>query len=182
MVVNLTTLLGLDDDPGEVVGVGPIPAVEARILAADGLWRAWITDAATGAVIDTGRRVYTPSAAVARLVRAREPYCRMPGCRRRAVNCDLDHTVAWPTGSTEASNLGPLCRRHHRLKTHFRFDLQPDPEPERFEPDRPDRSDPDRSDPDRSGPEGPGQGPTGWEWTTPTGLTYRDTPTPPLDP
>ena len=93
----------------------------------------------------------------------------MPGCRRRAVNCDLDHTIAWPTGSTEASNLGPLCRRHHRLKTHFGFDLQPDPEPDR----------PDRSGPEGPGPEAPGPG---WQWTTPTGLTYRDTPTPPLDP
>ncbi len=98
----------------------------------------------------------------------------MPGCRRRAVTCDLDHTIAWPTGSTEASNLGPLCRRHHRLKTHFRFDLQPDLEPDRFEPDRPDRS-----DPEGPGAEAPGPG---WEWTMPTGLTYRDTPTPPLDP
>ncbi len=110
VVVNLTTLLGLDQDPGDIAGVGPIPAEEARELAADGRWRAWITDAATGRVIDTGRRSYTPSAALARLIRAREPYCRMPGCRRRAINCDLDHTVPWPTGSTTEANLGPLCR------------------------------------------------------------------------
>ncbi len=85
VVVNLTTLLGLDEDPGEVAGVGPIPAAEARELAADGRWRAWITDAATGRVIDTGRRSYTPSAALARLIRAREPHCRMPGVRREAL-------------------------------------------------------------------------------------------------
>jgi len=65
--------------------VGPIPADEARELAADGSWRAWITDAATGQVIDAGRRSYTPSAALARLIRAREPYCRMPGVRREAL-------------------------------------------------------------------------------------------------
>jgi len=85
VVVNLTTLLGLDQNPGEIPGVGPIPADEARELAADGSWRAWITDAATGQVIDTGRRSYTPSAALARLIRAREPYCRMPGVRREAL-------------------------------------------------------------------------------------------------
>ncbi len=176
VVVNLTTLLGLDQDPGDIAGVGPIPAEEARELAADGRWRAWITDAATGQVIDTGRRSYTPSAALARLIRAREPYCRMPGCRRRAINCDLDHTVPWPKGSTTEANLGPLCRRHHRCKTHFGFGLQPNPGgPE---------TGPLEANGTGGAETGCGQGTagTGWTWTMPSGLTYRDTPDPPLDP
>jgi hypothetical protein len=169
VVVKLTTLLGLDEDPADLPGVGPIPAEEARELAADGSWRAWITDAATGRVIDTGRRTYTPSAGLARLIRAREPYCRMTGCRRRAINCDLDHTIPFPTGWTTESNIGPLCRRHHRLKTHHRFRLHNDP-----------------TGPATGGPETDTAGPDtvspAWTWTMPSGLTYRDTPDPPLDP
>lgn len=33
-----------------------------------------------------------------------------------AAGCDLDHDVPWPHGPTCACNLGPLCRRHHRIK------------------------------------------------------------------
>lgn len=78
-------------------------------------WRAWLTDA-SGIVVATSRTTYSPTAAVARVVRAREPFCRMPGCRRSRV--DLDHATPFPTGPTEAANLASLRRRHHRLKTH----------------------------------------------------------------
>jgi hypothetical protein len=61
---------------------------------------------------------YRPAPAMARWVRARHRHCRFPGCRRPAAQCDLDHVTAWPTGSTHAGNLAPLCRYHHRLKTH----------------------------------------------------------------
>ena len=125
VVVGLDTLLGLADGAAEVTGLGPIPADLARDLAAEGTWRAWITDPATGSVIATGSRRYVPSTALTRLVRAREPVCRMPGCRREAQACDLDHTIPWPRGQTSAANLGPLCRRHHQLKTHAGWDLHP---------------------------------------------------------
>src|SRR5206468_3387662 len=41
VTVALSTLLGLDDQPGELTGHGPIPAVLARELAHDptGTWR-----------------------------------------------------------------------------------------------------------------------------------------------
>ena len=117
VIVSLTSLLGADE-PGELAGLGPIPAEVARELAADASWRAWLTDA-KGSVVAMGSRTYRPSPAVARIVRARHPYCRMPGCRTRAEHCDLDHEVPWPAGPTEVANLGPLCRRHHNQKTHL---------------------------------------------------------------
>lgn len=62
--------------------------------------------------------------------RTRTPYCVFPWCNRPARECDLDHTVAYqdpdeggPPGQTAPDNLGPLCRRHHRLKTHGRWRL-----------------------------------------------------------
>jgi hypothetical protein len=64
---------------------------------------------------------YRPTARQSRFVRARAPRCEWPGCGRRAsrtaaTGCDLDHDLAWPLGPTCPSNLGPLCRRHHRIK------------------------------------------------------------------
>lgn len=46
----------------------------------------------------------------------RSPRCEWPGCGARAARCDLDHDLAWPAGATCACNVGPLCRRHHRVK------------------------------------------------------------------
>ena len=62
---------------------------------------------------------YVPPRRLKRLLRARAPRCEWPGCGRRAhavVKCDLDHDLPWPAGPTCACNLGPLCRRHHRIK------------------------------------------------------------------
>jgi Domain of unknown function (DUF222) len=45
--------------------------------------------------------------------------CAFPWCERPARRCDTDHVVAHGTGGPTCScNLAPLCRRHHRAKTH----------------------------------------------------------------
>jgi len=59
---------------------------------------------------------YRIPVATRRLVTARSPLCEWPGCGHRAVRCDVDHDQAWPAGPTCACNLGPVCRRHHRIK------------------------------------------------------------------
>jgi hypothetical protein len=47
------------------------------------------------------------------------PTCVFPWCSRPARGCDADHVLAHAAGgSTCDCNLAPLCRRHHRLKTH----------------------------------------------------------------
>jgi hypothetical protein len=58
---------------------------------------------------------YVPSPPLQRFVRARDRRCRFPGCRARAIRCDLDHNTPWPAGPTSADNLCCLCRHHHRL-------------------------------------------------------------------
>jgi hypothetical protein len=62
---------------------------------------------------------YRPSAALERFVRCRDLTCRFPNCDRPAEYCDIDHTVPYPFGSTHASNLKCLCRKHHLLKTFW---------------------------------------------------------------
>src|SRR6187200_3550403 len=45
--------------------------------------------------------------------------CVYPWCTRPAEKCDTDHVIPYSEGGQTASdNLAPLCRRHHRLKTH----------------------------------------------------------------
>jgi hypothetical protein len=60
---------------------------------------------------------YTPSAGLARFVRCRDITCRFPGCDEPADQCDIDHTIPYPMGPTQAANLKCLCRKHHLLKT-----------------------------------------------------------------
>ncbi|MQW77276.1 DUF222 domain-containing protein [Nocardioides sp. dk4132] len=54
--------------------------------------------------------------------RLTQPVCAFPWCERLARRCDTDHVVAHGTdptrGPTCSCNLAPLCRRHHRAKTH----------------------------------------------------------------
>lgn len=125
------TALGLDSAPGELAGHGPVPASMARRLAAAGRpWRKVTLSPVTGAVLDVGRRRYTPSAALADLVRIRDRTCRFPGCRRPARRCDLDHVVPWPDGPTTAGNLATLCRHHHRLKHQTQWTVRAGPDAE----------------------------------------------------
>ena len=67
---------------------------------------------------------YRPGPALDRYVRARDRHCRFPGCRRPAVNCDIDHLVPWPNGPTSHTNTAALCRRHHRIKTHTNWQVK----------------------------------------------------------
>ena len=49
----------------------------------------------------------------------RDVTCVFPWCTRPAEKCDTDHVIPYSEGGPTASdNLGSLCRRHHRLKTH----------------------------------------------------------------
>jgi hypothetical protein len=62
---------------------------------------------------------YVPSRQLADFVRCRDLSCRFPGCDEPADRCDLDHTIAYPVGPTQAANLKCLCRKHHLLKTFW---------------------------------------------------------------
>jgi hypothetical protein len=128
----LATLLGLDDQPGELAGYGPIDADTARRLATGGTWRRLVTDPLTGTVLDVGRTTYRPPADLAEHIIWRDRDCVAPGCAHPAESCDIDHTVPYPKGPTANTNLGLLCRRHHLVKHHTRWRLQ-QPEPGHFQ-------------------------------------------------
>jgi hypothetical protein len=153
LTVSASTLLGGDDQPGELAGYGPISARQARRIAADAkaAWRILLVDD-DGVLHARSRRTYRPSATLAHLVVARDQHCTFPGCARPAASCDLDHITAFADGGeTVRANLHALCRRHHRAKHEARW--------------RPSRA-----------PDG------ATTWLSPTGRTYRSIPPPlPID-
>ena len=119
MTIDLPTLLGLAENPGQLAGYGPIPAAVARELASDSQWKRFITEPQTGNLLDFGRESYEPPQLLKDFLIARDRTCRFPGCRRSALLSDLDHAESWESGGgTSPDNIGALCRRHHRLKTH----------------------------------------------------------------
>ena len=125
LTIDLPTLLGLSENPGQLSGYGAIPATVARELAADGKWRKFITDPTTGNLLDFGRESYLPPQALRDFLLARDKTCRFPGCRRSGVKGEIDHAVPWEEGGeTSRSNLGLLCKRHHQLKTHGGWKLE----------------------------------------------------------
>jgi hypothetical protein len=118
IVIPLDTLSGAAEHPADLVGYGPIPAPLAREIAADGVWKRLVTDPLSGALLDYGRTTYRPPAALADFVRARDVQCRHPICRRRAIDSELDHTIAYAGdgGETSEHNLYGACVHHHHLK------------------------------------------------------------------
>ncbi len=133
LTIDLPTLLGMRDRPGELAGYGPIPAPLARALAADGRWRRLVHDPFSGALLDLGHTSYRPSAGLTRYIRARDQTCAFPTCNRVALSSDLDHTRPYQPddpagGRTDRNNLGPLCESHHRLKHETNWTLTRDPD------------------------------------------------------
>lgn len=125
VTIDLPTLLGLAENPGELAGYGAIPASVAREIASDARWKRFITEPVTGNLLDYGRESYEPPQALRDFLIARDRTCRFPGCRRSAILSDLDHAQSWESGGeTSAENLGALCRRHHKLKTHYGWKVE----------------------------------------------------------
>ncbi len=62
---------------------------------------------------------------ISQRVRLKRPTCVFPHCTRTSARTDLDHIDEYvppdqggPPGQTATDRLAPLCRRHHRAKTH----------------------------------------------------------------
>jgi hypothetical protein len=129
VAIDLQTLMGLAENPGQLAGYGAIPASVARRLAADGNWQRFVSDPTTGNLLDFGREKYTPPQELIDYLLARDRICRFPGCRRTGQSSDIDHAQSWETGGeTNPANLGLLCRRHHRMKTHGGWSLESNPD------------------------------------------------------
>lgn len=107
-----------------------------------GAWAAVIADIADQYVASLdgslapapdGHRPRFARGALERHVEVRDRTCSFVGCRRPARKSDKDHTRDHADGGpTTRWNVGPLCERHHRLKTEGWWTLR-QPTPGRFE-------------------------------------------------
>jgi len=120
MTVDLDTLVGLTEHPGELNGFTPIIADIARQIALDqpdAEWRYTVIDTETNQTLATGMTRRRPTTTQRRRIESRIRTCVYPGCRMPSSDADLDHTTAYSEGGpTDDSNLAPLCRRDHCLK------------------------------------------------------------------
>ncbi|MFU8945258.1 DUF222 domain-containing protein [Mycetocola zhadangensis] len=126
VTVPVLTLLGKSVVPAILDGYGPIDPETARDLASQAPeFSRLLTHPETGVALSLGHTRYKPSAAMRRFLRYRDGYCRFPGCSRKAVSCDVDHTDPYESGGdTDVNNLASLCPKHHRVKHETDWEVE----------------------------------------------------------
>ncbi|MDR6212071.1 hypothetical protein QE364_003802, partial [Nocardioides zeae] len=142
------------DTPGAPRGAVTVEQVQAWCASPD-------TTVTIKPIIDLNQHDavngYTPPDRIADHVKARWPRCVFPYCTRSSRTADLDHCTRHgengPPGQTSTRNLYPLCRRHHRMKTHRELRTG---RRWTYRPTHPDNGEP----------------PNALIWTSPTGLRY----------
>ncbi|MFS0715267.1 DUF222 domain-containing protein [Microbacterium sp. 2P01SA-2] len=124
VAVTAETLTGTDENPAEVVGAGLIDADTVRQLAGQvSEWDRLFIDPVTRTPVEID--TYRPTAAMKKLLTARDQHCRFPGCRRAAIRCELDHTIDYTLGGhTHIYNLAHLCQRHHSMKQFTKWEVR----------------------------------------------------------
>jgi hypothetical protein len=131
IVVSADTLLGLDEEPADLAGYGPITAETARRYAADrsGTWRRLLTDPDTGALLDIGKDSYRPVQRLRDFVLARDSVCCFPTCGQPGYRCEFEHIVAFSQGGRTCRCGGALaCKRHNlcKINTGWQYRRLPD--------------------------------------------------------
>ena len=128
VLIPMLTLLGQSEMPASLEGYGPIDAETARRLAGDAtsIYRI-LTDPVSGAILDIDQPTKNIPNGLRRMRQLIDQTCTFPGCGKRAVNCDLDHTIDRQFGGrTTLMNLSHLCRNHHRDKHQTRWTITQD--------------------------------------------------------
>ena len=119
--VDLDTLIGLSDTPGDLAGYGPVVDDITRSVIEDhneAEWRYTVTN--NGHPVATGTTRRRPTVGQRRIVEAAYTTCIFPGCRMPAIECDLDHRIEWSkSGTTAIDDLAPLCRHDHGGRHEF---------------------------------------------------------------
>lgn len=131
LTVPVTTMLGVNNHPAMLEGMTPIPAEQARELAAEeATWTRILTDPITGAYLPVSATTYRPTAQMRLLLRLRHPICAAPGCTRPTAYAaeddhieEYDHEEPDLGGRTSLFNLHRLCWLHHAWKTKDLIDV-----------------------------------------------------------
>jgi Domain of unknown function (DUF222) len=128
LLFNATAMLGLNDEPAVIPGVGAVPADVARWLIADGApIRKMLIDPITGQLLDYGTQTYTVPPGLADYLIARHITSASPHSNTDARNSDMEHNRPHDQGgATNPMNVTPVDRRWHRAKTHAGWTYQKD--------------------------------------------------------
>ncbi|MCT1690003.1 HNH endonuclease [Brevibacterium sp. p3-SID960] len=121
--------------PGTVDG-SPIAPDLARHLVGSGHSTVYrlLTDPASGTVLDHAAESYTIPERMRIALVEKWQFCTLPGCDRSAVKAELDHIEPFKHedpgggGPTAMTNLHPLCREHHQMKTEGRLRVSRNPD------------------------------------------------------
>lgn len=119
LYMDVSTYAGLNNDPAELAGSGPIPASLARHIASGHktVLRRVLTDPCTGQALELGKARYRPDANLEEYCRVRDRECRGPGCTRPARFCKDDHSSGGENDPMGAeSSLVGFCTRDNKLK------------------------------------------------------------------
>jgi hypothetical protein len=74
--------------------------------------------------VELSTTAYEPTPPIWRQTSARDQECYWPTCNRPAVSVEQDHLVEFPEGKTSTENLGPGCKRHHKVKHSDGFTIR----------------------------------------------------------
>jgi 5-methylcytosine-specific restriction endonuclease McrA len=108
------------------IGVDPVAHLDSLPLMLEQV-KTWCRDGhvTLKPVIDLNERLSTDAYEIPDRIRQQvlliNPTCAFPFCSRPSPGLDVDHVIPWPLGPTATDNLAPLCRSHHRAKTHGRW-------------------------------------------------------------
>lgn len=125
-----TVELLIHTDTPDLAGTGLVRLAATRGLATVEQLHRWATTPGVTVkpviVVDLNEEIlteaYRPTPRQRRQAMLLHATCAFPHCGVKAEHCDLDHRVPYDQGGkTTTSNLTPLCRRHHRAKTHLRW-------------------------------------------------------------
>jgi hypothetical protein len=129
-----TLFVHISEDSLTRDGTGPA-VIEGLGATSTDLIRGWLSGSTViiRPVLDLNRtdgmEQHDPPAWMRELIVQRDAHCVFPGCHRDSRACDLDHIDPYDTGgATTPDNLAPLCRRHHRAKTHSSYAYRRDPD------------------------------------------------------
>jgi hypothetical protein len=132
LVLSEATLLRGGDEPGELLGGGPLPAGAARDLVADPTATVWLrrvyarpTDG-TLVAMDSQRRTFPTG--LRRLLQVRDRTCRTPWCGAPIRHADHVIPVA-EGGTTSAANGQGLCEACNYTKQAAGWTTRPSPAP-----------------------------------------------------
>ncbi|MDJ0312395.1 hypothetical protein [Arthrobacter sp. H35-D1] len=123
VTVPFLSALNITDEPGELVGTGPVPAPIARkLLANSTTFLRVLTDPVTDEPLAMNPTRYTLRETEKAVLRALAGGCYVPNCPNPVMDTDTDHLKAFEHGGeTTLANQRPACKRHHHLK-HFSDD------------------------------------------------------------